>query len=192
MQPLMGSLRPNPKRRGAAEQQGRAMTVFRLALSVLFVAVASIASVRAASPPTGSLALVGGTVYVDPYTTPIENGTVLIKDGVIVAVGRRQAVKIPKNVTTIDCAGMSVAAGFWNSDVHFHERTWFDADKVAAEDLAEHLRQMLTRRGFTSVFDTWSNHANTQRLRARIESGEIVAARDDHWIRPRAASGGRR
>jgi imidazolonepropionase-like amidohydrolase len=151
------------------------MNWLRATLAILLFVAGSFASAQTGTK--GSVALVGGTIYVDPSAPPIGNGTVYIRDGVIVAVGRREAVPIPKGVATIDCSGMTVTAGFWNSHVHFHERKWFDADKVSATDLGAQLNDMLTRRGFTSVFDTWSNFANTRKLRARIESGEVVGPR---------------
>ena len=45
---------------------------------------------------------------------------------------------------------------------------------IPASELAEQLETMLTRFGFTSVFDTGSMWENTRQIRDRIESGEIV------------------
>src|SRR5262249_14892144 len=63
--------------------------------------------------------------------------------------------------------------GFWNSHVHFIQRKWADASRIPAAELAGQLQDMLTRYGFTSVFDTGSTWENTRRLRDRIESGEV-------------------
>ncbi|MCZ6672313.1 MAG: hypothetical protein O7C75_05165 [Verrucomicrobia bacterium] len=40
-------------------------------------------------------ALVGGTIYVSPIEAPIRDGVVLIRDGVITAVGNRTSVEVP-------------------------------------------------------------------------------------------------
>ena len=68
-------------------------------------------------------------------------------------------------------------SGFWNSHVHFMERKWADVAKIHAGEVADALQMMLTRYGFTSVFDIGSSWENTRRLRDRIESGEIAGPR---------------
>ncbi|HEY3160617.1 MAG TPA: amidohydrolase family protein [Vicinamibacterales bacterium] len=126
---------------------------------------------------TRALALVGGTIYADPAAPPLRNGLVLIRDGTIAAVGTRGAVQVPNGAETIDCSGLTIAAGFWNSHVHFTERKWANAARIGAPELASQLQAMLTRYGFTSVFDTGSMWENTKRIRDRIESGEVAGPR---------------
>jgi imidazolonepropionase-like amidohydrolase len=123
------------------------------------------------------LALVGGTIYVDPVSSPIRNGVVLIQNGRIAGVGSKTGVRLPRGVQTIDCTGMTITAGFWNSHVHFFERKWADAAMIPAADLDAQLQEMLTRYGFTSVWDTWSMWDNTLKIRKRIESGEVHGPR---------------
>jgi imidazolonepropionase-like amidohydrolase len=54
---------------------------------------------------------------------------------------------------------------------------WNDAATLPAGDLNRSFQLMLTRYGFTSVFDIWSSLENTRRLRDRVESGEVVGPR---------------
>lgn len=124
-----------------------------------------------------SLALLGGTIYPSPAEEPIPNGTLLIQDGRIAAVGPRSQVQIPASVQPLDCTGLTITAGFWNSHVHFFERKWIDAAAIPAPELSRQLQAMLTRFGFTSVFDTGSRWENTRRIRDRIESGEVTGPR---------------
>ena len=105
------------------------------------------------------------------------DGAVLIHEGKIAAVGSRASVSIPANVQTLDCTGLTILAGFWNSHVHFIERKWSGAAITPAPELAAQLEAMLTRYGFTSVFDTGSIGENTRGLRQRIESGEVAGPR---------------
>ena len=49
--------------------------------------------------------------------------------------------------------------------------------KIPAGEVADALQVMLTRYGFTSVFDIGSSWENTRRLRDRVESGEIPGPR---------------
>jgi hypothetical protein len=138
-----------------------------LAISSVFLSTQPAAQVNAA--PSGLLALIGGTIYVDPTSQPIRDGVVLVLDGKIAAVGNRRSVRIPGGAQTIDCSGLTVVAGFWNSHVHFLQRKWADAENIPAPELARPLQTMLTQYGFTSVFDTWSMWENTRRIRERID-----------------------
>jgi imidazolonepropionase-like amidohydrolase len=116
------------------------------------------------------LALAGGTVYTDPFSPPIANGTVLLDGARIAAVGTR--IDVPAQAPVLDCAGCTVTAGFWNCHVHFFERKWGDAAQIPAHELAEQLSEF-TRFGFTSVFDLGSSWQNTRSIRDRIDSAEV-------------------
>lgn len=77
------------------------------AARALAVAVLWLAGARAAGGQT--VAIVGGTVY--PVAGPrIDGGTVLIRDGKVVAVGRD--VPIPAGARRVDAAGRVVTPGF--------------------------------------------------------------------------------
>lgn len=124
-----------------------------------------------------SLALVGGTIYPSPTDEPVRDGVVLIAGGKIAAVGSRVQVQIPRTAQILDSKGLTIVAGFWNSHVHFFERKWADAGNIPAGELGRQLEEMLTRYGFTSVFDTGSMWENTRQIRDRIESGEVPGSR---------------
>jgi imidazolonepropionase-like amidohydrolase len=119
-----------------------------------------------------SLVLQGGRVYPSPAASPIDDAVVLIRNGEIAAVGKRGQVTIPKSARVIDCTGKVIVAGFWNSHVHF-ENGWHDASHASADQIEAHMQEMLTRRGFTTVWDLGSEPDNTLALRRRIEAGEI-------------------
>ncbi len=118
-------------------------------------------------------ALVGATIYVSPTDEPIRGGIVLIQAEKIVAVGRLGQLQLPERAQALDCSGLTITAGLWNSHVHFFERKWSDASTIPAPELARQLQLMLTQYGFTSVFDTGSLWENTLHLRERIDSGEV-------------------
>jgi imidazolonepropionase-like amidohydrolase len=73
------------------------------------------------SSPNGYSALVGATIYVSPSEEPIRDGVVLIQREKIVAVGARAKTQFPETAHVIDCFGLTVTAGLWNSHVHFFE-----------------------------------------------------------------------
>jgi len=137
--------------------------------------VAACTGGRGAEAPSGPVvALVGGRVQAAPDVAAIDDGVVLIEGGRIRAVGRRGEVAIPTGALSLDCAGATVSAGFWNSHVHFTQPVWNDAGAAPAERLAEGLRAMLTSRGFVRVVDLGSYPPNTAALRRRVDSGEIA------------------
>jgi len=120
------------------------------------------------------LALLGARIYPAPGAPPIEDGTVVACDGRIAAVGERGSVDVPGTAERLDATGLSITYGFWNSHVHFTEEAVANAEGLAAEALAGHLREMLTRWGFTTVVDTGSFLQNTVRIRERIRAGEVA------------------
>jgi imidazolonepropionase-like amidohydrolase len=122
------------------------------------------------------VALLGATVWTDPRREPLSDASVLIGEATIDCVGPRASVEVPAGTTVLDCSGCTVAAGFWNCHVHFHERKWANASEIPAPELERQLRE-LTRYGFTSVFDLSSQWENTRQLRDRIECGDISGPR---------------
>lgn len=126
------------------------------------------------------LALVGAKVYLSPTEPPLENATIIVHDGRITAVGPSSNTKPPRfarAVTVIDCKGMVVTAGFWNSHVHIFTQGLLHADRQPSSNISSQLEAMLTRWGFTTVFDLASVLDNTNNIRRRIDSGEVRGPR---------------
>jgi imidazolonepropionase-like amidohydrolase len=117
------------------------------------------------------------------------NGSVIVHDGRILAVGPSTTVKVPTGATIIDCKGFVVTAGFWNSHVHITVPGLLHAERLSAEQINSQLEEMLTRWGFTTVFDLASALSNTTLIRRRIESGEVKGPRiltvgEPFWTKP--------
>jgi len=128
-----------------------------------------------AARPCGAsdLALVGAKIYPSPTEPPIENGSIVVHDGLILAAGPSVSVKIPPGATVMDCKGLVVTSGFWNSHVHILTPALLHIHGARAQDLDEQLDAMFNRWGFTTVFDISSILDNTLELRRRIEDGEL-------------------
>lgn len=154
------------------------MRILRTLLFLLLMVAAIENAMQAAAQPRNgySLALIGAKIYPSPGAAPI-SGTVLIENGKIAAVGKREQMKFPPEVTVLDCHGMVITAGFQNSHVHFTEAKWLNAAGLPAEQLTRQLQEMLTRYGFTTVVDTGSDPHNTIALRKRIEASEVLGPR---------------
>jgi imidazolonepropionase-like amidohydrolase len=120
------------------------------------------------------LAIVGAKIYPGPDVSPIEDGVVLIRAGRISRVGSRSAITVPDGMRVINAQGATLLAGFWNSHVHMMTPDLLGAGKAKAEVLQHALETMLTRWGFTTVFDLASSTDNTLTLRDRVDSGEVA------------------
>ena len=120
-----------------------------------------------------TLVLQGGKVYPSPDAAPLGDAVVVTSGGVITAIGSRGDVQIPGDARVIDCTGKTVVAGFWNSHVHFSEAAWSNAANAPAASLEAHMQAMLTRWGFTTVWDLGSDPENSLPLRRRVNAGEV-------------------
>jgi imidazolonepropionase-like amidohydrolase len=134
-----------------------------------------LASTAILSGPVGAqtLALVGGRVYPSANADALSDAVVLASGGVITALGNRSEIQIPGDARVIDCTGKTIVAGFWNSHVHFTQVAWKNAAGAPAASLEEHMRDMLTQWGFTTVWDLGSDPGDTLPLRRRVNSGEV-------------------
>lgn len=141
--------------------------------SALFAVLLGFASSFSAANAQ-SLVLLAGKAYSSPDATPLLDAVVVMSGGVITMVGSRSEVQIPQDAGIIDCSGKTVVAGFWNSHVHFPLAAWPNAAGAPAASLEEHMRQMLTRWGFTTVWDLGSDPQNSLALRRRVNSGEVA------------------
>jgi imidazolonepropionase-like amidohydrolase len=121
-----------------------------------------------------NLALVGARIYTSPTAAPIENGTVLIRNGRITAVGPKDEIKVPSNWSVIDCKDLTLTAAFWNCHVHFIEPKWQDADLMPAAQFNRQMEQMITSHGFVHVWDIAEfTIGNVLRIRNRIKRGDV-------------------
>lgn len=118
-------------------------------------------------------AIVGARIQRDPASDAIVNGTIVVHEGRISAVGPSHHIKVPKGVATIDGKGSTVVAGFWNSHVHLMALPLREPARLAPE-LEGALRDTFTRWGFTSVFDLASLPGTALALRRRIDAGELA------------------
>src|SRR5260370_28962751 len=145
--------------------------LLRAALLFFLFSVAASFSVAANAQ---TLALVGGRVYPSPDAAPLVDAVVLTSGGAITVIGSRSKVQVPNDARVIDCTGKTVVAGFWNSHVHFTPAVWKNAASAPVASLEAHMREMLTRWGFTTVCDLGSDPSDSLALRRRVNSGAVA------------------
>lgn len=142
-------------------------------LKILLIAIAGLLSPAVQAQQTW--ALDGVKIYPAPDVPPTE-GKVVIAGKKILSVGTAapgatDARKAPQ------CDGGVIVAGFQNSHVHFTGEEFRNARQRPAAELDTALTRMLTRYGYTTVFDVASDGDNTLALRNRIEKGEVRGPR---------------
>jgi imidazolonepropionase-like amidohydrolase len=152
---------------------GATSVVLRMIRNIVRVALCFFLLIWVSGASAQTLALVGGNVYASPDAAPLPDAVIVASNGVITAIGSRSDVQIPSDARTIDCTGKTVVAGFWNSHVHFTQAVWKNAGTAPAAPLQEHMQEMLTRWGFTSVWDLGSDPSDTLPLRRRVNAGEV-------------------
>jgi predicted amidohydrolase YtcJ len=97
-----------------------------LALVLIACGEGVVAPQQAQSTSEAALALVGAKVYRSPTHPPLADGVVVIRDGRIADVGTRSEVTVPPSARVLDCTGLTLTSGLWNSHVHFIEPKWAD------------------------------------------------------------------
>jgi imidazolonepropionase-like amidohydrolase len=112
-------------------------------------------------------------LYSSPDADPVEDSVVVMKDGRIASAGSRAKTPVPSGVRVLDAHGAVLTAGFWNNHIHLMTPQVLGAATANAATIEGALQAMLTRWGFTTVFDLASPTDNTLALRRRINSGEI-------------------
>ena len=117
--------------------------------------------------------IVGAKVYQSPDAPALTDATLVIHGGVIAAVGPSGQIEVDPSDQVIAGEGLVVVAGLWNSHVHLLLPSMALPPEENAEALSDELEGMLTRWGFTTVFDIASLPGAAIDLRRRVERGEV-------------------
>jgi len=126
------------------------------------------------SPAPGTIAIVGARMYPSPEAAAIDDSVVVIRNGRIIRAGSRSNTPVPPDARVTDAHGAVLTAGFWNNHIHLMPPDLLEAATEKADTLQAALQAMLTRWGFTTVFDLASSTDNALTLRRRINSGEVA------------------
>jgi imidazolonepropionase-like amidohydrolase len=134
------------------------------------------------------LVLRNAKIYESPSRPPLEHGTVLVHGENIAWVGSTSDARLPREARVIDCTGMVITAGFWNSHVHILTPGLIHADRLSPNEITAQLQAIFTQWGFTTVFDIASVLKNTNLIRERIATGEsqgprILTTGEPFWIK---------
>jgi imidazolonepropionase-like amidohydrolase len=149
---------------------------FRCAL-ILPLVVATIWYARpVAQGPSGATIALTGARIVDGTGGPVlENGTILIRDGRIAAVGPASAVQVPPATVTVDAGGRTIIPGLVNAHGHAQASA---TGAAVRDDLLRRLRTYASY-GVTTVVSLGqgTETADVVRLRKEQDSGALDRAR---------------
>ena len=123
-----------------------------------------------------SWALDAAKIYLAP-DVPAISGRVVIAGTKIASAAPSSGKPAVAASRAPQCNGGVIVAGYQNSHVHFTGDEFRDAGQQRAELLDAALTGMLTRYGYTTVFDIASDRDSTLALRDRIEKGEVRGPR---------------
>jgi imidazolonepropionase-like amidohydrolase len=119
------------------------------ALAVVLVAAAVAASGQGGTP--GVQAFVGARVIDGTGTPAVDNAILIVRDGRIEAVGRRDAVRPPAGARTIDLAGKFVIPGLISAHAHVSDVHGLRPRAYTDENTLRQLR-VFARYGVTTVW----------------------------------------
>jgi imidazolonepropionase-like amidohydrolase len=80
-----------------------------------------LAAIERQVPPerTGTFAIVGATLVDGTGRPPMLNSVVIVRDGRIMAAGRRREVQIPGGMAIVNARGQTLLPGLWEMHTHF-------------------------------------------------------------------------
>ena len=134
--------------------------------------VANLSTTRAADKPHGVVALTGARIVtMNQARQVIENGTIVVRDNRIVAVGASGSVEIPADAQRLDLAGRTVMPGI--IDAHAHGPQGVN-DLVPQQNWSTLAHLAL---GVTTVHDPSNNATEVFAASEYQRVGEILAPR---------------
>jgi len=88
--------------------------------------IEELATLTRGTPPiaAGAYAVVGARIVQGTDAAPIENGTIVVRNGRIETVGESTTVKVPAGVRTIDAKGKTIIPGLWDMHAHSSQTDW--------------------------------------------------------------------
>jgi imidazolonepropionase-like amidohydrolase len=135
----------------------RTLTLSVAALVALFLA-ASIGPAVRAQAPGAVKAFTGARVIDGTDRAPIDNATILVRDGRITAVGPAARVTVPAGAERVSLAGKTVIPGLINAHGHVGNTVGLEQGHYSADNVQHDLRTYAAY-GITTVFSLGDDQA---------------------------------
>ena len=159
-------------------------TLTRLAILVLALAAAGVATPRAQAPAARVTAITGATLIDGTGGAPVPDAVVVVTGDRITAAGPRASVPVPAGATIVDAAGQFIVPGFIDTNVHLslyggvndRYETLVRYNARQPEIVLE-AAQLQLKHGVTTVRDSYGVLPALVATRDRINRGEATGAR---------------
>jgi imidazolonepropionase-like amidohydrolase len=119
-----------------------------------------------------TFALVGGRLIDGTGAAPIEDATVVVRHGRILAAGARANVRILPGIPVVDVSGKSVLPGLWDMHAHVGQREWGPAY------LAEGVTTIRDMGGYTGMLlalrDAWGQRGPLHAVGPRLLTAGLI------------------
>ena len=145
----------------------------------LFVAAAMMSDLTSTAPndqprpaQRGTFALVGGRLIDGTGAAPVDDATVLVRNGRIASVGPRASMRVPSGVPTVDVAGKAILPGLWDMHAHVGQPEWGPAY------LAEGVTTIRDMGGYTGILlalrEAWSQRGQLVGIGPRLLMAGLI------------------
>lgn len=121
-------------------------------------------------------AFIGAAIIDGNGGTPIPDGVLLVRDGKVVAVGTKEDIPIPADVTRRDVSGKTIMPGIINAHGHVGDVQGIEGGHYSAQTLQDNLG-MYARYGVTTVVSLGGDQAAAVPLRAVSDTTATQRAR---------------
>jgi imidazolonepropionase-like amidohydrolase len=127
-----------------------------------FIAVVCLAAVwplaNSAQQPASTKAFTGARLIDGSDRAPVENATIVVRDGKIVAAGPAARVTVPGGAERVSLAGKTVIPGLVNAHGHVGNTVGLEQGKYSAENVQRDLKTYAAY-GVTTVFSLGDDQA---------------------------------
>jgi imidazolonepropionase-like amidohydrolase len=128
------------------------------AFLIACAAVAVVSVITPAQQPGGTIAFTGARAIDGTDRAPIDNATILVRGGKIVAVGPAASVTVPAGAQRVALAGKTVIPGLVNAHGHVGNTVGMEQGHYSAENVTRDLKTYAAY-GVTTVFSLGDDQA---------------------------------
>jgi imidazolonepropionase-like amidohydrolase len=127
-------------------------------LLLVSAVIALLSVVTPAQQPSPTIAFTGARVIDGTDRAPIDNATIVVRGGKIVAVGAASAVTVPAGAQRVPLAGKTVIPGLVNTHGHVGNTVGMEQGHYSADNVARDLKTYAAY-GITTVFSLGDDQA---------------------------------
>jgi imidazolonepropionase-like amidohydrolase len=121
-------------------------------------------------------AFTGATIIDGTGAAPIQNGVLLVADGRIVAMGAKNEVTLPDNITVNDLSGKTIIPGLINAHGHVGDVKGIEGGHYSRQNVIDNL-SLFARYGVTTVVSLGADKKEAVSLRAVADTAATQRAR---------------